>query len=56
MVGLVFILIVAIICITILCALYMVICNDNGEPLFIHPEYEKRIAELEKKVKALEDK
>lgn len=56
MFGLALILIVVIICITVLCALYMWFCYDNGEPLFTYPEYEKRIAELEKKVKALEEK
>lgn len=56
MVGLTLVLIVAVICFTILFAMYLDMCFQSEVKMFADPKYDDRIEELEKKVKALEEK
>lgn len=51
------VLITLIICLTILCAIYIFYCNENGVDLLPdNSEYAKRLEALEKKIKELESK
>lgn len=56
MFGLVFALVVLIICVTALCAMYMYYCAENNVKMFETPKYEERIKALEKAVLKLQSK
>lgn len=40
----------------ILIGIYMYCCFENNVKMFANPQYEKRILELERKIKILEEK
>ena len=47
-IALTIILVVLIICVSILVAVYMYYCGENGIKMFEDPRYEERISRLEK--------
>lgn len=55
-VGLTFVLIVLIICVSVLFGLYMCLCAENEVKMFADPGYEKRIQALEEEINALKEK
>lgn len=55
-VGLTFVLIVLIICVSILIGVYMFLCAENEVKMFADPRYEERIRVLEKEIKELKEK
>lgn len=55
-VGLTFVLIVLIICLSVLFGLYMFLCEETKTRLFTNPKHEECIQELEKQVKELKER
>lgn len=55
-VGLTFVLIILIICLSVLFGLYMFLCAETKTKLFSNHKYDERISELEKQVKELKEK
>ena len=56
MAGVVFVLIILIICVSVLFGFHMYLCNENGIKMYADPRYEERISELEKQVKELKER
>lgn len=54
MFGLWFTLSIAVICFTILCAIYLCLCSENETGIFAYNSYEERLKALETKISKLE--
>lgn len=54
MFGLWFTLSIAVICFTILCAIYLYLCSENETGIFAYNNYEERLKALETKISKLE--
>lgn len=55
-IALTIILVVLIICVSVLLAVYMDYCGENGIKMFADPRYEERISRLEKLFETEEEK